>query len=109
MSGRDQGKKTKKRLGFITSLFSGNTGEPIPEAFHYEQPGVALEDREAVHRLFIIIDTLPDAQRTVIILTKIDDRSIKEVSEIMQISPKAVESLLQCAKNNFSKKFGKTE
>ena len=70
---------------------------------------MALEDKEAIQRLFSLIDTLPDKQRTALILTKIDDRSVKEVAEIMQLSPKAVESLLQRAKENFSKKLGLTE
>ena len=102
-------RKTKKRFGFITSLFAPDTGDPIPEAVHFDHPGVALEDKEAVQRLFSIIDTLPDNQRTVLILTKVEDRSVKEVADIMQLSPKAVESLLQRAKENFSKKFGPAE
>lgn len=85
------------------------TGEPIAEAVHFDHPGVVLEDREAVQRLFAIIDTLPDNQRTALILTKLEDRSVKEVAAIMALSPKAVESLLQRAKNNFSKKIGPTE
>ena len=102
-------RKTKKRFGFITSLFAPDTGDPIPEAVHFDHPGVALEDKEAVQHLFSIIDTLPDNQRTVLILTKVEDRSVKEVADIMQLSPKAVESLLQRAKENFSKKFGPTK
>lgn len=102
-------RKAQKRFGFLTSLFAPDTGEPIPEAAHFDHPGVALEDKEAIGRLFRIIDTLPDNQRTALILTKIEDRSVKEVAEIMQFSPKAVESLLQRAKDNFSKKFGPTE
>lgn len=101
--------KSQKRFGFLTSLFAPDTSEPIPEAAHFDHPGVALEDKEAVQRLFAIIDTLPDTQRTALILTKIEDRSIKEVADIMQLSPKAVESLLQRAKVNFSKKAGITE
>lgn len=102
-------RKSKKRFGFLTSLFSDDTSEPIPEASHFDHPGVALEDKEAIQRLFAIIDTLPDNQRTALILNKIEDRSVKEVADIMQLSPKAVESLLQRAKVNFSKKIGSTE
>lgn len=101
--------KSRKRFGFITSLFMPGTGEPIAEAAHFDHPGVALEDKEAVQRLFAIIDTLPDNQRTALILTKLEDRSVKETAEIMQLSPKAVESLLQRAKDNFLKKSGHTE
>lgn len=102
-------KKSVKRFGFLTSLFNAETHEPIPEASHFDHPGVALEDKEEVQRLFAIIDTLPDNQRTVLILTKIEDRSVKEVADIMDLTPKAVESLVQRAKQNFSKKIGRTE
>lgn len=102
-------RKSKKRFGFITGLFAPDTSEPISEAAHFDHPGVALEDKEAIQRLFALIDTLPDNQRTVLILTKVEDRSVKEVADIMQLSPKAVESLLQRAKVNFSKKAGFTE
>ncbi|GHB76894.1 RNA polymerase sigma factor [Persicitalea jodogahamensis] len=101
--------KAQKRFGFLTGLFSPITNEPIAEASHFDHPGVALEDKEEVQRLFSIIDTLPDNQRTALILTKIEDRSVKEVADIMSLTPKAVESLVQRAKNNFSKKSGRTE
>lgn len=106
---RVRSRKARKRFGFLTSLFAPDTGDPIPEAAHFNHPGVALEDKEAIQRLFAVIDTLPGTQRTALILTKIEDRSVKEVAEIMQLSPKAVESLLQRAKDNFSKKFGPAE
>ncbi len=64
-------KKSKKRFGFLTGLFNPETNEPIAEASHFDHPGVALEDKEEVQRLFAIIDTLPDNQRTVLILTKL--------------------------------------
>ena len=102
-------RKSAKRFGFLTSLFNPDTNEPIAEASHFDHPGVALEDREEVRRLFSIIDTLPDNQRTVLILTKIEDRSVRETAEIMGLSPKAVESLVQRAKVSFSKKIGRTE
>ncbi len=102
-------KKSVKRFGIFTSLFYSDSHEPIHEASHFDHPGVSLEDKEALQQLFAIIDTLPDNQRTVLILTKVEDRSVKEVAEIMQLSSKAVESLLQRAKNNFSKKTGRNE
>ncbi len=52
---------------------------------------------------------MPDAQRTVLILTKIEDRPQKEVAEIMNLSVKAVESLLQRAKQTVSKKLKSRE
>lgn len=44
------------------------------------------------------IQQLPENQRTALVLMKIDLKSQKETAEIMGISPKAVESLVQRAK-----------
>lgn len=98
-------KKTKKRFGFTITLFQKETNEPIPEAISFHHPGVALEDKEALQRLFHFINQLPNNQKTALILTKIEDRPQKEVAEIMNISVKAVESLLQRAKQTLSKKL----
>jgi RNA polymerase sigma factor (sigma-70 family) len=98
-------RKSKKRFGFIVSLFNNKTNEPITEIGHFDHPGVALEDKQEVQALFNIIDTLPDNQRTALILTKIEDRSVKEAAEIMELNPKAVESLVQRAKAAIAKKL----
>jgi len=97
--------KTIKRFGFITSLFRPDSNETSIEVESYEHPGVALEDKEELHRLFGLINTLPDQQKTVLILLKIEDRSQKEVAEIMGLGVKAVESLFQRAKLSLSKKL----
>lgn len=48
----------------------------------------------------VLINKLPEKQKTVLILLKIDGLSMNEVAEIMELSYKAVESALQRAKNN---------
>jgi RNA polymerase sigma-70 factor (ECF subfamily) len=55
--------------------------------------------------LLLIIQSLPEKQKTAIILTKIEDRSQKDAAEIMEISIKALESLLQRAKQTIEKKL----
>lgn len=102
-------KQTKKRFGFLTSLFHPETNEPIRSVLNIDHPGIATEDKEGLENLLKIIYTLPDNQKTAIILTKIEDRSQKDVAEIMNISVKAVESLLQRAKQNIAKKLTGTE
>ena len=96
---------TKKRFGFITSLFRPDGNETSIETESYDHPGVALEDKEELHGLFKLINTLPDQQKTVLILLKIEDRSQKEVAQIMGLGVKAVESLFQRAKLSLSKKM----
>jgi RNA polymerase sigma-70 factor, ECF subfamily len=103
-------KQRKKRFGFITSLFfdDGNELKHNPTYNNYH-PGIQLEDKEAMSTLFKYINELPDNQKTALILHKIEQKSQIEVSEIMDISAKAVESLVQRAKNNLSKKLNQNE
>ncbi len=102
-------KKTEKRFGFITSLFKPDTQEPISDLVDFNHPGVLAEDKEAMEGLLKVIYALPPNQKNVIILTKIEDRPQKEVAEILNISVKAVESLLQRAKQSISKKIKENE
>lgn len=102
-------KKTKKRFGFITSLFHPETNEPIASVVELNHPGVQTEDKEAIESLLKIIYSLPENQKTAIILSKIEDRPQKEVAEIMDTSIKAVESLLQRAKQSIQNKLTESE
>tara|TARA_B100000497_G_C7427872_1_gene267695 strand:- start:116 stop:625 length:510 start_codon:yes stop_codon:yes gene_type:complete len=64
----------------------------------FNHPGVLLESKEKIQEIYSCINRLPEDYRTVIILLKIENRTYKEVSEIMKISIKAVESLFNRAK-----------
>jgi RNA polymerase sigma-70 factor, ECF subfamily len=93
-------RRTKKRFGFITSLFNTKESE---EPARFDHPGIALEDKEELQALFRAINKLPPNQKTALILSKIEDKPQKEIAEIMNLGIKAVESLIQRAKNNLSK------
>jgi RNA polymerase sigma-70 factor, ECF subfamily len=54
------------------------------------------------------LDSLPENQRTAIILSKYDDLSQKEISKIMMITEGAIESLIQRAKANLKVKLSST-
>ncbi|MAX68113.1 MAG: RNA polymerase subunit sigma-70 [Flavobacteriales bacterium] len=64
----------------------------------FNHPGVLLESKEKIQEIYSCINRLPEDYRAVIILLKIENRTYKEVSEIMKISIKAVESLFNRAK-----------
>lgn len=102
-------KKTKKRFGFINALIHKDSGEPLNEVVSINHPGIESEDKEALKNLLRIIYALPENQKTAVILSKIEDRPQKEVAEIMNTSLKAVESLLQRAKQTIQKKLTETE
>ena len=101
-------KKRKKRFAFLSSLFSDDGSLDYDKPV-FEHPGVQLEHKEALERLFGFIDLLPERQRTVLILTKIEHKSYEEIALSMDISPKAAESLFQRAKRNLAEKLGAGE
>jgi len=94
--------KRKKRFAFITSLFGEN--EEIrydpPEVNH---PGVVLENRENANKLFAAIRQLPENQRVAFTLHKVEGIPYQEISEIMNMSVSAIESLIHRAKTNLKK------
>lgn len=59
-----------------------------------------------VHRA---LESLPEKQRTAIVLSKYDELPQKEIAEIMKISEGAVEALLQRAKRNLRLKLGASQ
>jgi RNA polymerase sigma factor (sigma-70 family) len=97
-------KQRKKRFAFITSLFFENSNDLKHTPIENNHPGILLENKEALEQLFKKINELPENQKTALILHKIEQKSQVEVAEIMNLSTKAVESLIQRAKTNLSKK-----
>ena len=90
--------KTNKRWFFINALKLNQ--ETKIEIIDFNHPGVQLEQKEAIEKLFISINKLPNNQKTIIILLKIEQLSQAETAQIMNISVKALESLFQRAKKN---------
>jgi RNA polymerase sigma factor (sigma-70 family) len=102
-------KKRKKRFALFTGLFNSAKDELHHDSKVFDHPGVLYEQKETLKNIFDQINSLPEKQRTALILSKIEQKSQKEISQIMQISPKAVESLIQRAKTTLAKKLMMTE
>lgn len=98
-------KKRKKRFAFLTSIFFAGSNEIEHDLPNFNHPGVELENKEALAALFVKINLLPDSQKTALILNKIEGQSVSEIAVIMQLSTKAVESLIQRAKKNLAQKI----
>ncbi len=101
-------KKRKKRFGFMAALF-GDDGSTVTEVYHFDHPGVQLEQKEALKKIFSLINELPANQKTALLLSKTEQKSQAEVAEIMGISVKAAESLIQRAKTSLAAKLDKTK
>jgi len=95
-------KKRKKRFGLISSLFHQESNEPRMDVTEFNHPGVQMENKEATKKIFHAINALRENQRTAIILSKIEQKSQKEIAEIMQLKIGAVESLIARAKANLA-------
>jgi RNA polymerase sigma-70 factor (ECF subfamily) len=94
-------KKTKKRSQF----FSKNNVTPDQVQIAdspFNHPGIQLEHQESLKQLLKLINELPHNQKTAIILQKVDGLTMDETCEVMNITYKALESLLQRAKKNLA-------
>ena len=72
-------------------------------AADFFHPGIAAENREKAAFLFRAMKQLPQKQHTAWVLHEMDNRSYKEISEIMHLSVSSVESLLFRARQNLKK------
>lgn len=96
-------KKRKKRFTFFQHLFTNEEDSIKNEPKHFYHPGVQLENKERAAILFLAIEKLPENQKTAFILSKVEDLSYAEISEVMNLSISSVESLLFRAKQNLQK------
>ncbi len=95
-------KKRKKRFGFVKSIF-GDEAQVEVNPPDFNHPAVVLDQKENAAILMRAIDKLPENQRIAFILNKMEGLSYQEISEIMQTTVSAIESLLHRAKNNLRK------
>ena len=99
-------KNTKKRFAYMQSIFGNEIPFDKTKYFtEFNHPGVLLENKEKSATIFKAIHQLPEAQKTVFTLHKVDGKSYKEISEIMEKSLSSVESLMFRAKKNLQQQL----
>ena len=96
-------KKYKQRLSSIGLWWSASEEKSIDAA--HLNPGIIAEDKEKATFIYKAISELPNNQRVAFTLIRIQGMKHDEVSEIMQLSTKAIESLLSRAKENLKNKL----
>lgn len=99
-------RKRKKRFGWLTGFFDENTGKELHVISDFVHPGVLLEKQEEMKELFRMIDQLPDKQRTMLVLSVMEQLSYEEISKVMETSVSSVESLIFRARQNLKKTAG---
>lgn len=94
-------KTRKKRFGILYSIDDKDQDNGLTlQIGNYDHPGKALESKEQIDVLFKGINQLPKNQKLAITLMKLEQMSMKEVAEILDITPKAVEGLITRARAN---------
>ena len=96
-------KKRKKRFGKMVSIFKTSDDEEYIEIPSVGNPNQELEDKERKEILNWAVSKLPETQQTVIVLSKFQGLSNKEIAKIMDSSLSSVESLMHRAKKNLQK------
>jgi len=89
----------------ITSLFTSESEAETQALSFSDNPEEILIKEEHSTWLQKALDTIPENQRTAIILSKYDDLPQKEIATIMNLTEGAVEALLQRAKKNLREKL----
>jgi RNA polymerase sigma-70 factor (ECF subfamily) len=99
-------KNTKKRFAFMQTILGNEI--PIDKTNYFTEfkhPGIILENKELTATIFKAINTLPESQRIVFTLAKIDDKSYQEIVEITGKSLSSVESIMFRAKKSLKEKL----
>jgi RNA polymerase sigma-70 factor (family 1) len=92
-------KKRKKRFGFHVFIRS-DVKEDAAVFSSFDHPGVQLENKEATQHIYAAINQLPERQKTALLLKTMEGLSQNQIAEVMELSPKAVESLLSRSRTN---------
>jgi len=99
-------KNAKKRFAFMQSILGNEIPMDKTNFFtEFNHPGILLENKEKSEMIFLAINTLPESQRVVFTLAKVDGKSYLEIVEITGKSLSSVESIMFRAKKNLQKKL----
>jgi RNA polymerase sigma-70 factor (ECF subfamily) len=95
--------KNRQRLHSIVPWWMPNEAKSIDAA--YLNPGINSEHKEKAIIILKAISELPNNQRVAFTLIRVQGMKHEEASEMMQLSIKAIESLLSRAKENLKNKL----
>lgn len=72
-----------------------------------ENPEFILQEKEFLIKLEKAINNLPDKQKEVFLLNRMEKKKYKEIAEMLNISVKAVEKRMHLALKHMNQKIGK--
>lgn len=100
-------KKHKWFQSFENEVEAKNQQLMHVESSDTDQPEFELENKQRAVILHEAINSLPENQRVAFTLSKYEELSYQEISEVMDLSVSSIESLLFRAKKNLQKKLHK--
>ena len=100
-------KKHKWFQSFENEVEAKNRQLMQVESSKTDQPEFELENKQRAVILHEAINSLPENQKVAFTLSKYEELSYQEISEVMDMSVSSVESLLFRAKKNLQKKLHK--
>ncbi len=100
-------KKHKWFQSFENEVEAKNRQLMQVESSDTDQPEFELENKQRAVILHEAINSLPENQRVAFTLSKYEELSYQEISEVMDLSVSSIESLLFRAKKNLQKKLHK--
>ncbi len=100
----------RKKILYFFSLDHGKNSKNqvqyrVPDFPDKERPDADFEQKEVQQIVQKAIQSLPENQKSVLILYRYHDLSYKEIAEVLDTSVSAVESRLHRAKENLKKKL----
>lgn len=95
--------KRKKRFAVVKSIFDPGMINENPKTSESGNPGNILDNEERIKVLASALDKLSENQRIAFTLSKYDEMSIKDISEVLGVSVSSVESLIYRAKTKLRK------
>ena len=99
-------KNAKRRFAFMQTILGNEVPIDKTNFFtEFNHPGILLENKEASETIYHAINTLPESQRIVFTLAKLDGKSYQEIVEITGKSLSSVESIMFRSKKNLQKKL----
>lgn len=101
-------KNAKKRFAFFSAIVGSEI--PLDKTLYFSDfnhPGFLIENKEKGAILFSAIQQLPEQQRIVFTLHKVDGKSYQEITGIVNKSLPSVESLMHRAKKKLQEKLKK--
>ena len=99
-------RKTRMRIQTLLPWWMPQEKHKAGTFYH---PGATLEHKEKMAALFQAMKTLPERQRIALTLIRIQGMSYEEATEVMELSVKAIESLVSRGKENLEKQLKKNK